>query len=57
MWWAQFAIELNFEFTAYVKNKDRQVDSERMKLRLLNKNVKADFLISQKFNIEAAMAA
>ena len=57
MWWDQFEIDLNFAFNAYVKKEGRHVHSEEMKLRILLKKVKADFLTSCKSTIEVALSA
>ena len=57
MWWSEFEIQIIFAFNALQKNENRQVYSERMKLRTLLEKIKADFLEATKTNIEGSMAA
>ncbi len=54
MWWAEFEKQLTNAFTAYDKKERRQVYSNEMKLRVLLKKIKADFLSSTKSQIEVA---
>ena len=57
MWWDEFKIQLNFAWNAYDKKERRQVHSEEMKLRTLQKKIKANFLTSTKAMIDVALAA
>ena len=57
MWWDEFEIQLNFAWNVYDKKERRQVHSEVMKLRTLQKKIKADFLTSSKATIDVALAA
>ena len=55
-WWDEFEVRLTNAF-ALVLDKDagQQVHTDEMKLHMLNKKVKADFLSSMKTNIEMQM--
>ena len=51
MWWDEFERQLTYAFTVIDKKEGRQVYSDQMKLRTLNKKVQADFLTSLKAGI------
>ena len=55
MWWDEFEVRLTNAFALVDKDAGRQVHTDEMKLRMLNKKVKADFLNSMKTNIEMQM--
>ena len=55
MWWDEFEVRLTNAFSAIDKEENRVVHTDKMKLRLLNKKIKADFLITMKTNIEMQM--
>ena len=57
MWWDEFEIQMNFAFNAYNKKEGRNVHSEEMKLRKLQKEIKADFLASTKASIDVSLSA
>ncbi len=52
MWWALFERRLNQAFHTYVKREGRQVHSDEMKLRILLKKVRAEWLSSIKTSID-----
>ena len=55
MWWDEFEIRLTNAFTVADKEAGRQVHMDEMKLRLLNRKVRADFLSTIKTHIEMQM--
>ena len=55
MWWRHFEHELTTAFTTFDLKEARQVHSNEMKLRILNKEVAADFLQSAKAAIKAEL--
>ena len=55
MWWDEFEVRLTNAFAAIDKEANRVVHTDEMKLRLLNKKIKANFLITMKTNIEMQM--
>ena len=55
MWWDEFKKRLNTAFTTYDKSEGRSVYSDEMKLRILCKKVKADFLQGTRQVIGVAM--
>ena len=55
MWWDEFEIRLTNAFALVDKDAGRVVHTDEMKLRMLNKKIKADFLSSMKTNIEMQM--
>ena len=57
MWWDQFEIDLNFAFNAYSRKEGRDMHTDDMKLRTLNKKVTADFLSLTKSSIKIQMTA
>ncbi|MCP4745298.1 MAG: hypothetical protein GY874_04025, partial [Desulfobacteraceae bacterium] len=55
MWWDEFEVRLTNAFAVVDKDAGRQVHTDEMRLRLLNKKIEADFLSSMKTNIEMQM--
>ena len=55
MWWDEFEVRLTNAFALVNKDAGRQVHTDEMKLQMLNKKVKADFLSAMKTNIEMQM--
>ena len=55
MWWDEFEVRLTNAFALVNKAVERQVHTDEMKLCMLNKKIKADFLSSMKTNIEMKM--
>ena len=55
MWWDEFEIRLTNAFAVVDKEAGRQVHTDEMKLRLLNRKVRADFLSTIKTHIEMQM--
>ena len=51
MWWDELGIRMTNVFAIVDKYLGRQVHTDEFKLRLLNKNIRADFLITMKTNI------
>jgi hypothetical protein len=56
MWWAEFERRLNFAFQTFVKHEGREVYSDEMKLRILLRKIKADWLMTTKKAIEVGTA-
>ena len=56
MWWDEFEVRLTNAFAIVDKDAGRQVHTDEMKLRLLNKKVRADFLATMKTHIEMQMS-
>ena len=55
MWWDEFEIRLTNAFAVVDKEAGRQVHTDEMKLRLLNRKIRADFLSTIKTHIEMQM--
>jgi len=55
MWWAEFEIQMIFAFSAYTKKEGRTMHSDEMKMRILLRKTKADFLGTTKIFIEVSM--
>ena len=55
MWWDEFKIRLTNAFAVVDKEAGRQVHTDEMKLRLLNRKVRADFLSTIKTHIKMQM--
>ncbi len=55
MWWDEFEVCLTNAFALVDKDAGRIVHTDEMKLRMLNKKVRADFLSLIKTNIEMQM--
>ena len=55
MWWDEFEIMLTNAFAVVDKEAGRQVNMDEMKLHLLNRKVRADFLSTIKTHIEMQM--
>ena len=51
MWWEEFEKQLTAAFAAYDKKENRQVYSDKMRLRILIKKINADFLANAKAGI------
>jgi hypothetical protein len=56
MWWAEFERRLNSAFQTFVKHEGREVYSDEMKLRILLRKIKADWLMTTKKAIEVGTA-
>ena len=56
MWWDEFEKELNWAFTTCDINEGRTVHSNEMKLRILLKKIKADFLAATKAGINIELS-
>ena len=56
MWWVEFERRLNLAFQTFVKHEGRVVHSDEMKLRILLKMVKADFLKNIKATISVELS-
>ena len=55
MWWDRFEVRMTNAFAVVDKDAGQQVHRDKMKLRMLNSKVKADFLVAMKTNIEMQM--
>ena len=56
MWWDEFEIRLTNVFAIFDKGAGRQIHTEKSKLRILNKKIRADFLTTMKTTIEIHMS-
>ena len=56
MWWDEFEVRLTNAFVIVDKDAGRQVHTDEMKLRPLNKKIRADFLGTMKTHIEMQMS-
>ena len=52
MWWDEFDVRLTNAFAIVDKDAGRQVHTDEIKLRLLNKKIRADFLSTMKTHIK-----
>ena len=55
MWWAEFERQLNRAFMIFDKSEQRQVHSNTMKLRILNRKIKCDFLEQTRISLTTEM--
>ena len=57
MWWEEFVIRLTNAFEIIDKYAGREVHIDKSKMRLPNKNIRADFLTTMKTTIEMHMSS
>ena len=56
MWWGEFEIRLTNTFVTVDKDAGRQVHTDKSKLSLLNKEIRAEFLTTTKTTIDTQMS-
>ena len=51
MWWYRFEVSTTNEFSLIDKDAERGVHTNELKLRMLNKKIKSDFVVAMKMDI------